>query len=107
MFFAMIVTATAYSQVLTKNGAAALLFPITKATAKELGVHPEPFEFSLILACGLSFLSPLAYQTNLMMSGRGGYRFLAFPKVGAPLTLILAVLCALICPLAFPFRSGP
>ena len=107
MLFAMIVTATACSQVLTKNGAAALLFPIAKATAKELGVHPEPFEFSLILACGLSFLSPLAYQTNLMMSGPGGYRFLAFPKVGAPLTLILAVLCALICPLAFPFRSGP
>ncbi|MCY4595221.1 MAG: SLC13 family permease [Bryobacterales bacterium] len=96
-----------YIEYLREAGLPALMFPVAMATARELGVHPGPFEFSLILACGLSLLSPLAYQTNLMVSGLGGYRFLAFPKVGAPLTLILAVLCALICPLAFPFRSGP
>ena len=107
ILFTMIVTASMFSQVLTKNGSAALMFPIAMATARDLGLHPEPFTFSLIIACGLSFLSPVAYQTNLMVYGPGGYRFLDFPKVGAPLTIILAVLCALICPLAFPFRPMP
>ncbi len=107
MLFVMTLTASAFAQVITQNGAAALIFPISMAMARELNVHPEPFAFSLILGAGLSFLSPVAYQTNLMVYGPGGYRFLDFPRVGAPLTVILAVLCALICPLVFPFRQLP
>ncbi len=107
MLVSSFVTASAFSQVLTKNGAAVSMFPIAMATARELGVHPAPFAFSLVLARGSSFLSPVAYQTNLMVYGPGGYRFLDFPKAGAPLTIFLTVLCALIYPLAFPFRPMP
>ena len=107
MLFVMILTASGFSQVITKNGAAALMFPVAKATADALNVHIEPFAFSLIFGCGLSFLSPVAYQTNLMVYGPGGYRFLDFPRIGAPLTIVLATLGALLCPLAFPFRPMP
>ncbi len=107
MLFAMVLTASAFSQVITKNGAAALVFPIAMATARDLNLHPEPFAFSLIVGCGLSFLSPIAYQTNLMVYGPGGYRFLDFPKIGLPLTILLAVLCAWLCPWIFPFRTLP
>ena len=107
MLFAMTLTASLFSQALTKNGAAALMFPVAMATARDLNLHPEPFAFSLILGCGLSFMSPVAYQTNLMVYGPGGYRFLDFPRIGAPLTLLLAGLCALLCPLVFPFRPLP
>lgn len=107
MLFAMALTAAAFSQVLTKNGSAALMFPIAMATAQDLNLHPEPFAFSLLLGCGLSFMSPIAYQTNLMVYGPGGYRFLDFPRVGLPLTVLLCALCALLCPLVFPFRPLP
>ncbi len=99
MLFVMMLTGSAFAQVITKNGAAALMFPIAKATADELNLHLEPFAFSLIFGCGLSFLSPVAYQTNLMVYGPGGYRFLDFPRIGAPLTILLAALGALLCPL--------
>ncbi len=105
MIFAMTLTASAFAQVITKNGAAALMFPVAMAAARRLDLHPEPFAFSLILGCGLSFLSPIAYQTNLMVYGPGGYRFLDFPRIGAPLTVLLATLCAALCPPAFPFRA--
>lgn len=105
--FALMLAASLVSQVITKNGSAALMFPVAMAAAQNLGVHPEPFAFSLILGCGLSFLSPIAYQTNLMVYGPGGYKFLDFARIGAPLTLLLAAAGAALCPLAFPFRPLP
>ncbi len=107
ILFVMMLLVATFSQLITKNGSAALLFPVAMAVAQELGVHPEPFAFSLILGAGLSFLSPIAYQTNLMVYGPGGYKYLDFARVGLPLTLILAGVAAMLCPLAFPFRSLP
>lgn len=104
MLLALVLFASTFAQVISKNGAAALVFPVAMATARELGLHPEPFAFSLIVGCGLSFLSPISYQTNLMVYGPGGYRFLDFPKVGLPLTILLAVICVVLCPWIFPFR---
>lgn len=105
MLLALVLSVSALAQVISKNGAAALAFPVAMATARGLGLHPEPFAFSLIVGCGLSFLSPISYQTNLMVYGPGGYRFMDFPKVGLPLTILLAVLCVVLCPWIFPFRS--
>ena len=42
-----------------------------------------------------------------MVYGPGGYRFLDFPRIGLPLTVLLCALCALLCPIVFPFRSLP
>ena len=39
-----------------------------------------------------------------MVYGPGGYRFLDFPKVGLPLTILLAVISVVLCPWIFPFR---
>ncbi len=107
VLFVIILMATVFSQVIHKNAVAALMFPIAQATAGELNLHLEPFAFSLIFGCGLSFLSPVTYQTNLMVYGPGGYKFLDFPRVGTPLTLLLAVLGAALCPIVFPFQPLP
>ena len=66
-------------------------------------MNPEPFIFSLMVAAGASFLSPVAYQTNLMVYGPGGYRFLDFARLGAPLTLMVALMATVLAPLFFPF----
>jgi di/tricarboxylate transporter len=88
---------------LTNNGAAALMFPIAMAAADELGVRPEPFVFTLLLGAGTSFLTPIGYQTNLLVYGPGGYRFLDFTRIGLPLSILLAITAAWLAPIAFPF----
>ena len=74
LLLVFLVTAIA-SQLITNNGAAVLMFPITMTIAQDLGTGPLPFLFTLMVAAGSSFMSPIAYQTNLMVYGPGGYRF--------------------------------
>jgi len=101
MLFATLLLASGFAQLITNNGAAALMFPVAMATARELGVNPEPFMFTLMFGCGLSFLTPIAYQTNLMVYGPGGYRFTDFTRMGAPLTLLMALIAAVVGPWVF------
>ena len=82
------------------------MFPIMMTTASELGVRPEPFVFCLMLAAGSTYMSPVAYQTNLMVYGPGGYRFMDFVKLGAPLTLLVALVASTVAPLFFPFQTA-
>jgi di/tricarboxylate transporter len=103
MLFAMFMLAAVFAQLITNNGAAVLMFPIMMATARELGVRPEPFVFCLMAAAGSSFMSPVAYQTNLMVYGPGRYRFIDYVKLGTPLTLLVAVIACAVAPRFFPF----
>ena len=98
--------ATGFAQVITNNGSAVLMFPVTMAVARDLGVNPEPFIFTLMVAAGSTYLSPAAYQTNLMVFGPGGYRFLDYARLGAPVTVVLLVICTVLAPLAFPFQPS-
>jgi len=103
MLFVTALMAALFAQALTNNGAAAVMFPITMATAQELGVSATPFVFVLLLGCGLSFATPIGYQTNLMVYGPGGYRFADFTRIGLPLTILLAGVGAFLAPLFFSF----
>ena len=73
--------------MITNNAAAALLFPIAFASAQQLGVDPRPFAIAIALAASNSFLTPIGYQTNVMVMGPGGYRFTDYLRVGFPLTI--------------------
>ncbi|MBT8486367.1 MAG: SLC13 family permease [Phycisphaerales bacterium] len=99
----LFLAASLFGQVITNNGAAVLMFPVMMATAQELGVRPEAFVFTLMVAAGSTFLSPVSYQTNLMVYGAGGYRFLDYARLGLPLTLLLAVMTMFLAPVVFPF----
>lgn len=104
MLFTVFLLTSIFAQLVTNNGAAVLMFPIVMVTTQDLGVSPEPFIFTLMVAAGSTFLSPVAYQTNLMVFGAGGYKFLDYARLGLPLTLALAVTCLIVAPWAFPFR---
>ena len=103
MLFVTAMLAALFAQALTNNGAAAVMYPVAMATAHELGVSSTPFVFVLLLGCGLSFATPIGYQTNLMVYGPGGYRFSDFTRIGVPLTILLAAIGALLAPLFFSF----
>ena len=52
-----------------------------------------------------SYMTPVGFVTNLMVYGPGGYRFTDYFRLGIPLTLLVATLCAIIAPMAFPFQG--
>ncbi|MGI8830714.1 MAG: SLC13 family permease [Candidatus Limnocylindria bacterium] len=91
------------TELISNNAAAALVFPIALATAAGTGSDPRPFVIAVTMGASLSFLTPIGYQTNLMVYGLGGYRFSDFARLGAPLNLIVIVLCLTLIPLVFPF----
>jgi di/tricarboxylate transporter len=96
-----------FTELITNNSAAALVFPIALATAERLEVNPMAFIIAVMMAASASFATPIGYQTNLMVYGPGGYRFGDYFRFGIPLTLLLWGTTLLIAPLAFPFHPAP
>ncbi len=92
-----------FTNVITNNAAAALMFPIAAAAAARLEVSLLPFAIVIMKAASASFATPIGYQTNLMVMGPGGYRFGDYLRLGVPLTLFTGVLTVLIVPLVWPF----
>jgi di/tricarboxylate transporter len=102
LFLIFIMTSIA-AQLMTNYGASVIMFPIVIGAAQGLDVSPYPFVFTMMAAAGCNFMTPVTYQTNLMVYGPGGYKFMDFPKLGLPLTLLVAILATLIAPQVFPF----
>ena len=66
---------------------------------KELSLTIAPGEFVVLIGASCSFLSPIGYQTNLMVYGLGGYKFRDFTLVGLPLTLVTLIVTPIVVPL--------
>jgi len=91
------------TELVTNNAAAVITFPVVMASAEALGVSPMPFVVAVMFAASASFLTPIGYQTNLMVHGPGGYRFGDFLRVGGLLNLITAAVALTLIPLIWPF----
>ena len=79
------------TEFISNNAAAALMFPIAMATAGEIGADPRAFAIAVAMSASCSFLTPVGYQTNMMVYGPGGYRFGDYWRLGGPLTLAAVV----------------
>ena len=91
------------TELITNNAAAVLMFPFCLETARLYDVHPRPFLIALMLAASASFMTPIGYQTNMMVYGPGGYRFVDFLRIGGPLNAVLAVVAVVLIPWIWPF----
>ncbi len=89
------------TEMVTNNAAAALMFPIAVASAEQLGLDPRPFAVAIAIAASNSFLTPIGYQTNIMVYGPGGYRFTDYLRAGFPLTLVTVAATVLLVPLIY------
>ncbi len=89
----IIITVT-LSSIITNNAAAALVLPIAMSTAADFGIAARAAAVAVALSASASFMTPIAYQTNLMVYGPGGYHFGDYARLGTPLTLL--VMAALI-----------
>lgn len=76
---------------ITNLAAVALIFPVALSFAHTEGLNPIPFVLLIAYAAAANFMTPMGYQTNLMIYGQGGYKFTDYFKIGAPLTLLYMV----------------
>ena len=100
---AMYLVAMILTELISNNAVAVLLTPIAFEIAATMGVDARPFAVAVMFGCSASFATPIGYQTNTYVFGAGGYRFMDFPRVGAPLNLILWVTASLLIPHFWPF----
>jgi len=75
------------TEFITNNAAAALMLAIGLGAAAETGLPPVVFGVTVAMAASASFLTPIGYQTNLMVMSAGGYRFGDYFRAGLPVTL--------------------
>lgn len=90
------------TEVMSNNAAAALVLPIALATAVSQGFDPRPFAVAVAVAASMSFVTPLGYQTNLMVYGPGGYRFSDFVRIGIPMAILVFIVAMVVIPIAWP-----
>lgn len=89
--FIFYVVSSLLAAVISNNGAVVLMVPVGIAAANSLGMDPRALVLAIMFAASTNFMTPMSYQTNIMVYGPGGYTFGDYFKAGAPLNLLLAV----------------
>jgi di/tricarboxylate transporter len=79
--------------LITNAAAVAIVFPIAMSIAEQMKLEYTPFFVAIAFAASGDFMTPIGYQTNLMVYGPGGYTFKDFLRVGGPLTVLYTVIC--------------
>jgi len=77
------------TNIVSNNAAAVIGTPIAIGIAQQLGLPAEPFVLAVLFGANMSYATPMAYKTNLLVMNAGGYQFSDFMRVGIPLTLIV------------------
>ena len=95
----------AMDTLVTNVASAVFMFPIAMAMAGELGLSFMPFAITVMVGASCSFISPMGYQTNLMVYGPGGYKFTDFVKMGVPLTIVVGIITIILTPMFFGFQA--
>ncbi len=100
---AIILLTSVSTHILSNNATAVLLLPIAISTALAIGADPKPFIIGICFGASACFASPMGYQTNLMVYGPGGYRFVDYLKLGIPLNILVIVGATIFIPMIWPF----
>jgi di/tricarboxylate transporter len=100
---AVYIITTIFTEIITNNAAAAIVFPIALSAATQLGVDPKPFFVAIAVAASASFATPIGYQTNLIVQGIGNYKFRDYMKIGIPLNIIVFIISMLLIPFFWSF----
>jgi di/tricarboxylate transporter len=84
MTFSMVLT-----NFVSNTAAAAISTPLAVSLATQLSIQAEPLVLAVLFGCNLCYVTPMAYQTNLLIMGAAGYQFRDFVRVGLPLAVIM------------------
>jgi len=97
------IAAVVFTELVTNNAAAVLVFPIAVSAAATVGADPMPFVIATMMGASAGFITPIGYQTNLMVYGPGGYRFTDYVRFGLPLSLVVGAAVLNAIPLFWAF----
>ena len=86
---------------ITGKAAVALIFPIALTMSLKLGLDPMPFILTVAYAAAANFITPIGYQTNLMVYGPGNYSFKDFFRLGFPLTIMYMIVTVVVLSLIY------
>ena len=100
---ALYVTTVIVTELITNNAAGVLMFPIALSVAEVGGVDFMPYVIAIMVAASAGFITPIGYQTNLMVYGPGGYRFMDFVRFGLPLNVVCGIITLIVVPQVWPF----
>lgn len=90
------------TETISNNAVAAMLLPLAVELAQAGNINARPLIIAITLAASLSFMTPIGYQTNLMVMGPGGYRSKDYVRCGVPLAMLMAICALTIIPLIWP-----
>ncbi|MGB3184769.1 MAG: SLC13 family permease [Ornithinimicrobium sp.] len=90
------------TEMVTNNAAALLMLPIAVTAAGAAGLDPRGAAIAVAVAASASFLSPIGYQTNMMIYGPGGYRFSDYSRLGWPLSVMVIIVTVALTPVIWP-----
>ena len=103
VLLALIYLITMILTEVSSNAATAIIMtPIALAVTQQMGLEPRAFIFAVAFAASASFITPVGYQTNLMVYGPGGYKFSDYIRVGFPLALIFWFTAVTFLPILWP-----
>jgi di/tricarboxylate transporter len=76
------------------NNAATVLIvaPVGVSLARQLGLAPDPFLMAVAVGAACDFLTPIGHQCNTLVMAPGGYKFGDYPRLGAPLTVLVLII---------------
>nr|WP_241242425.1 SLC13 family permease [Thalassotalea sp. G2M2-11] len=77
------------TNVVSNNAAAVIGTPIAVSVATQLNLPVEPFILAVLFGANLSYATPMAYKTNILVMNAGGYQFSDFIRVGVPLIILM------------------
>lgn len=90
---------TVLTSFISNVGAVAIAFPLAYSMSSEMQIDGAPLYLAVAFAASAAFITPIGYQTNLIIYGPGGYTFRDFFRVGVPVTLVYlttTLICLLI-----------
>jgi len=90
------------TNIVSNNATAVIGTPIAIGIARQQGLALEPFVLAVLFGANMSYATPMAYKTNLLVMSVGGYSFNDFLKVGIPLILIMWASLSFLIPVFFP-----
>ena len=84
------------ASIIGNVGAISISFPLAYGISNNLGIEGYPFFLTIAYAASAAFLTPISYQTNLIIFGPGGYKFKDFFKIGLPVNFIYLTIALLV-----------
>ena len=90
------------TEVSSNAATAVIMTPVAIAVSNQMGLDARPFILAVAFAASASFLTPVGYQTNLMVYGPGGYKFSDYIRVGFPLAILFWFTAIILLPIIWP-----